>query len=215
MYKKDVPLPLVPRPCFWSPHLGPPPFRWVAPLCALRWVALVPFRWVAVVPPVLFLLSWRLLCLFVVLLFPLCLLFLGRLLWSSLASAGVRPLVPSLSGSWVLPLLCGVALVGRLVSPCRLWLRPSVRLALRVFLFPSVCVLAGLLLAGSVPLRLLRLALLPLKLLPLVGWPFGVALRWVAVAVLVAAGSLLPAPWPRELPWLAALWASLPLTSSS
>ena len=119
------------------------------------------------------------LLLFLSVLFLLFLLSSGLGLALLLASAGVLSLAPSLSGSWVLPLPCGVALVGLLLRLCRLWLRPFVRLVTRACLCLLASVLAGLLLAGSVPLRLLRLALWPLKLLPLVGWPFGVALRWV------------------------------------
>lgn len=191
-----MPLPLVLRPCFWSPLLGPAAFSLGGPLCAPRWVALVLFSLGGSLPSFLFLLSWRLLCLFVVLLFPLFLLFLGRLLWSLLASAGVRPLVPSLSGLRVRLLRCRVVWVVVRLKLCLLWLPLSVRLALRVFLFPSVFVLAGLLPVGSVPLRLLRLALLLLKLLPLVGWPFGVALRWVACGSSRGFGVFLP---PRGL----------------
>jgi len=101
-------------------------------------------------------LLWFLLLLSAVL-FLLCSVSLGLGLPLSLASAGVRPPVPSLSGSRVRPRRWRVALVGRRLKRCRRWSLLSGLLALRVRLSPSACVLAGLPPVGSAPWLLLLL----------------------------------------------------------
>jgi len=108
-------------------------------------------------------------------LFLLSLVSRGLGLRSLLASAGVRLLALSLSGSRVLRCRWRVALVGRRLQLCRRWLPLSALLVRLVRLSPSACVLAGLPPVGSAPwLRLLRVpwrvssrpASSPLPLLP-------------------------------------------------
>jgi len=93
-------------------------------------------------------------------LFLLSLVSFGLGLPWCLASAGVRPLAPSLSGSPVRRLRWRVALVGRLRQLCRRWLPLSAPLVLLVRRCPSAFVRAGLPRGGSAPwLRLLRVLL--------------------------------------------------------
>lgn len=95
-----------------------------------------------------------LLCLLLLSLLVLSLLFLlssGLGLALLLASAGVRLLVPSLSGSWGLRRRCRVAWVVLRLKRCLRWSPLSVRPVRRVRLSPSASVLAGLLRGGSAP----------------------------------------------------------------
>ena len=167
VFKKDVSASSGTRAFSWSPLFSVLAPR-VAPsaslggsLWGLRWVVrggllFLSFSFCGVF-------SWFLLLLSLLVLFLLFLLSLGVALSWCLASAGVPLLVPFLSGSLALPLRCRVAWVVRLLQLFLPWLPLSVLLALLVFLCPSASVLAGPLLAGSVPLLLRLLALLPPK----------------------------------------------------
>ena len=167
VFKKDVSASFGTRAFFWSPLFSVLAPR-VAPsvslggsLWGLRWVVrggllFLSFSFCGVF-------SWFLLLLCLAVLFLLFLLCLGLALSWCLASAGVPLPVLFLSGSLAPRLRCRVAWVVRLLQLCRRWWPLSVLLALLVCLCPSVSVLAGPLLAGSVLWLLLLLALLRRK----------------------------------------------------